>query len=84
MDSQWDSFEIVLSNYRPVYVLHVFSKLLVRLVYTRLNSHVNDNNFYVNASLDYQGEIDSSNNYGASRQDYGGPKECSVCICKFF
>ena len=35
--------EMVFSNYRPVSVLPVFSKLLERLVYNRLISHINDN-----------------------------------------
>ena len=38
-------FKLVLFNhyYRPVSVLPVFSKLLERLVYNRLISHINDN-----------------------------------------
>ena len=35
--------EMVFSNYRPVSVLPVFSKLLERLVCNRLISHINDN-----------------------------------------
>ena len=35
--------EMVFSNYRPVSVLPVFPKLLERLVYNRLISHINDN-----------------------------------------
>ena len=34
---------MVFSNYRPVSVLPVFSKLLERLVYNRLISHINEN-----------------------------------------
>ena len=34
---------MVFSNYRPVSVLTVFSKLLERRVYNRLISHINDN-----------------------------------------
>ena len=35
--------EMAFSNYRPVSVLPVFSKLLERLVYNRLISYINDN-----------------------------------------
>ena len=34
---------MVFCNYRPVYILLVFSKLLERYLYTRLISHINDN-----------------------------------------
>ena len=34
---------MVFFNYRPVSALPVFSKLLERLVYNRLISHINDN-----------------------------------------
>ena len=34
---------MVFSNYRPVSVLSVFSKLLEKLVYNRLISHINEN-----------------------------------------
>ena len=38
--------EMAFSNYRPVSVLPVFSKLLERFVYNRLVSHINDNKLY--------------------------------------
>ena len=42
--------EMVFSNYRPVSVLPVFSKLLERFVYNRLISHINENKL----SYEYQ------------------------------
>ena len=44
------SDQMVFSNYRPVSVLSVFSKLLERLVYNRLISHINENKL----SYEYQ------------------------------
>ena len=35
--------EVVFTNYRPVSVLHVFSKLLERLMYNRLIDYINEN-----------------------------------------
>ena len=35
--------EMILTNYRPVSVLSVFSKLIARLVYNRLVSYINEN-----------------------------------------
>ena len=46
--------EMVFSNYRPVSVLPVFSKLLERLVYNRLISHINDNKLLYEYQFGFQ------------------------------
>ena len=46
--------EIMFSNYRLVSVLPVFSKLLERLVYNRLISHINDNTLLYEFQLWFQ------------------------------
>ena len=46
--------EIVFSNYRPVSVLPVFSKLLERLVYNRLISHINDSKLLYEYKFGFQ------------------------------
>ena len=46
--------EMVFSNYRSVSVLPVFSKLLERLVYNRLISHINDNKLLYEYQFGFQ------------------------------
>ena len=46
--------EMVFSNYRPVSVLPVFSKLLERLVYNRLISHINENKLLYEYQFGFQ------------------------------
>ena len=46
--------EMVFSNYRPVSVLPVFSKLLERLVYNRIISHINDNKLIYEYQFGFQ------------------------------
>ena len=46
--------EMVFSNYRPVSVLPVFSKLLERLVYKRLISQINDNKLFYEYQFEFQ------------------------------
>ena len=46
--------EMAFSNYRPVSVLPVFSKLLERLVYNRLISHINDNKLLYEYQFGFQ------------------------------
>ena len=46
--------EMVFSNHRPVSVLPVFSKLLERLVYNHLISHVNDNKLLYEYQFGFQ------------------------------
>ena len=46
--------EMVFSNYRPVSVLPIFSKLLERLVYNRLISHINDNKLLYEYQFGFQ------------------------------
>ena len=46
--------ERVFSNYRPVSVLPVFSKLLERLMYNRLLQYINDNNLLYNLQFGFQ------------------------------
>ena len=46
--------EMVFSNYRPVSVLPVFSKLLERLVYNRLISHIDDNKLLYEYQFGFQ------------------------------
>ena len=46
--------EMVFSNYRPVSVLPVFSKLLERLVYNRLISHINENKLLYECQFGFQ------------------------------
>ena len=46
--------EMVFSNYRPVSVLPVFSKLLERLVYNCLISHINYNNLLYEYQFGFQ------------------------------
>ena len=45
---------MVFSKYRPVSVLPVFSKLLERLVYDRLISHINDNKLLYEYQFGFQ------------------------------
>ena len=45
---------MMFSNYRPVSVLPVFSKLLERLVYNRLISHIDDNKLWYEFQLGFQ------------------------------
>ena len=45
---------MVFSNYRPVSMLPVFSKLLERLVYNRLISQKMVTNYHMNISLGFQ------------------------------
>ena len=45
---------MVFSNYRPVSVLPVFSKLLERLVYNRLISHINENKLLYEYQFGFQ------------------------------
>ena len=47
--------EMVFSNYRPVPVLPVLSKLLDRLVYNRLISHINDDKLLNGYQFGFQG-----------------------------
>ena len=46
--------EMVFSIYIPVSVLHVFSKLLERLVYNRVISHINDNKLLYEYQFGFQ------------------------------
>ena len=46
--------EMMFSNYKPVSVLPVFSKLLERLVYNRLISHINDNKLLYEFQFGFQ------------------------------
>ena len=45
--------EMVFSNYRPVSVLPVFSKLLERLMYNRLISFINENKLLYDYQFDF-------------------------------
>ena len=50
-----DEREIV-SNYRPISILPVFSKLLERIMYNRIYSHVQDNHLLYNKQFGFQKE----------------------------
>ena len=46
--------EMVFTNYRPVSVLHVFSKLLKRLMYNRLIDYINENQILYKYQFGFQ------------------------------
>ena len=46
--------EMIFSNYRPVSVLPVFSKLMERLIYNRLIHYINENKLLYKYQSDFQ------------------------------
>ena len=46
--------EMIFSNYRPVSVLPVFSKVIERLMYNRLLKYINDNNLLYKYQFGFQ------------------------------
>ena len=80
--------EMLFSNYRPVSVLPVFSKLLERLVYNRLISHINDNKLLYEFQFGFQkGKSTHLAIMMLVDKVTGGLRpewECCWCVFRFF
>jgi hypothetical protein len=43
-----------IQNYRPISILSVFSKILERIMYKRLNSHIEQNNILIKEQFGFR------------------------------